>query len=39
MIDEKLDYWEGRIWSWAGDGGIAAFRGVQSVPRLPHAVP
>ncbi|MGA2477608.1 MAG: hypothetical protein ABSG63_02525 [Spirochaetia bacterium] len=33
FLKEKLDYWEGRIWSWAGDGGIAAFRGEQSVPR------
>ncbi|MFI5369039.1 MAG: adenylate/guanylate cyclase domain-containing protein [Spirochaetia bacterium] len=29
----KLDAWEGRIWSWAGDGGILAFRGEESVPR------
>src|SRR5208283_4159412 len=33
FLKTKLDAWEGRIWSWAGDGGILAFRGEESVPR------
>ncbi len=33
FLKAKLDSWEGRIWSWAGDGGILAFRGEESVPR------
>ncbi len=27
FLKPKLDHWEGRIWSWAGDGGLLAFRG------------
>ena len=27
FLRTKLDHWEGRIWMWAGDGGILAFRG------------
>ncbi|MGD0727354.1 MAG: adenylate/guanylate cyclase domain-containing protein [Spirochaetia bacterium] len=33
FLKAKLDMWEGRIWSWAGDGGILAFRGEENVPR------
>ncbi len=28
----RLDHWDGRIWTWAGDGGIFAFRGEDSPP-------
>jgi class 3 adenylate cyclase len=28
----KLELYEGRIWSWAGDGGLLAFRGEASIP-------
>jgi len=31
FLKARLDDWEGRIWSWAGDGGILAFRGDQSI--------
>jgi class 3 adenylate cyclase len=31
FLKPKLDHWEGRIWTWAGDGGILAFRGEQGV--------
>jgi hypothetical protein len=31
FLKTKLDHWEGRIWNWAGDGGIFAFRGEQGV--------
>jgi hypothetical protein len=27
FLKRRLDHWEGRIWSWAGDGGLVAFRG------------
>jgi class 3 adenylate cyclase len=30
FLKTRLDHWEGRIWSWAGDGGIFAFRGEKS---------
>jgi class 3 adenylate cyclase len=33
FLKAKLDVWEGRIWSWAGDGGILAFRGEENVPK------
>jgi class 3 adenylate cyclase len=33
FLKGKLDHWEGRIWNWAGDGGIVAFRGEENVPR------
>ena len=33
FLKTKLDHWEGRIWSWAGDGGLCAFRGEEGVPR------
>ena len=33
--NSELDHWEGRIWSWAGDGGIYAFRGEEGIA---HAV-
>ena len=33
FLKGKLDRWEGRIWNWAGDGGIVAFRGEENVPR------
>jgi class 3 adenylate cyclase len=33
FLKRKLDHWEGRIWSWAGDGGICAFRGEEGVSR------
>ncbi len=33
FLKSKLDHWEGRIWTWAGDGGILAFRGEQGVPQ------
>ena len=32
FLKNKLDLYEGRIWSWAGDGGILAFRGEKSIP-------
>jgi len=32
FLKAKLDHWEGRIWSWAGDGGICGFRGEDSPP-------
>jgi len=35
FLRSKLDHWEGRIWSWAGDGGIYAFRGEEGIA---HAV-
>jgi class 3 adenylate cyclase len=35
FLKSKLDHWEGRIWTWAGDGGILAFRADQGVT---HAV-
>ncbi len=31
FLKARLDDWEGRIWSWAGDGGILAFRGDQGI--------
>jgi class 3 adenylate cyclase len=31
FLKHKLDLYEGRIWSWAGDGGLFAFRGEKSV--------
>ncbi len=31
FLKSKLDHWDGRIWTWAGDGGIFAFRGEDSV--------
>ncbi len=33
FLKRKLDHWEGRTWSWAGDGGICAFRGDEGVSR------
>ena len=33
FLKARLDTWEGRIWSWAGDGGILAFRGEENVAR------
>lgn len=32
FLKHKLDQYEGRIWSWAGDGGLMAFRGETSIP-------
>lgn len=32
FLKHKLDLYEGRIWTWAGDGGIFAFRGEKSIP-------
>jgi class 3 adenylate cyclase len=32
FLKHKLDLYEGRIWSWAGDGGLFAFRGEKSIP-------
>jgi class 3 adenylate cyclase len=32
FLKHKLDQYEGRIWSWAGDGGLFAFRSEKSVP-------
>ncbi len=32
FLKQKLDIYEGRIWSWAGDGGLFAFRGEKSIP-------
>jgi class 3 adenylate cyclase len=29
FLKTRVDRWEGRIWSWAGDGGLLAFRGDQ----------
>ena len=31
FLRARVDRWEGRIWSWAGDGGLLAFRGEQGV--------
>ncbi len=33
FLRTKLDHWEGRIWSWAGDGGICAFRDEEGIAR------
>jgi class 3 adenylate cyclase len=33
FLKTRLDHWEGRTWSWQGDGGIFAFRGEQGVPQ------
>ena len=32
FLKHKLDLYEGRIWGWAGDGGLLAFRGEKSIP-------
>jgi class 3 adenylate cyclase len=32
FLKHKLDLYEGRLWSWAGDGGLFAFRGEKSIP-------
>ena len=32
FLKHKLDLYEGRIWSWAGDGGLFAFHGAKSIP-------
>ncbi len=31
FLRHKLDLYDGRIWSWAGDGGIFAFRGEEKL--------
>jgi class 3 adenylate cyclase len=31
FLRHKLDLYDGRIWSWAGDGGLFAFRGEQNI--------
>ena len=31
FLKRKLDPYDGRIWSWAGDGGLLAFRGEEGV--------
>ena len=31
FLKHKLDLYEGRIWTWAGDGGLFAFRGEKSI--------
>ena len=31
FLKRKLDLYDGRIWSWAGDGGLLAFRGEEGV--------
>lgn len=31
-IQKHVDFWDGRIWSWYGDGGMAVFHGKDSVP-------
>jgi class 3 adenylate cyclase len=31
FLKPKLDLYDGRIWSWAGDGGLLAFRGEEGV--------
>ena len=31
FLKSRLGHWEGRIWNWAGDGGILAFRGDQGI--------
>jgi class 3 adenylate cyclase len=37
FLKARIDHWEGRIWSWAGDGGILSFRGEQGVPQAVSA--
>lgn len=32
FLKHKLDLYEGRIWTWAGDGGLFAFRAEKSIP-------
>jgi class 3 adenylate cyclase len=32
FLKRKLDLYDGRLWSWAGDGGLLAFRGEEGVP-------
>jgi class 3 adenylate cyclase len=32
FLKAKLALYDGRLWSWAGDGGLLAFRGEQSIP-------
>jgi class 3 adenylate cyclase len=32
FLKRKLDPYDGRIWGWAGDGGLLAFRGEAGVP-------
>jgi class 3 adenylate cyclase len=31
FLRHKLDLYDGRIWTWAGDGGLFAFRGEESI--------
>ncbi len=31
-IGKHVDAWDGRIWSWYGDGGMAVFQGESSAP-------
>ncbi len=31
FMRHKLDLYDGRMWSWAGDGGLYAFRGEESI--------
>jgi class 3 adenylate cyclase len=31
FLRHKLDLYDGRMWSWAGDGGLFAFRGQESI--------
>lgn len=31
-IQKHVDFWDGRIWSWYGDGGMAVFHGEDSAP-------
>jgi class 3 adenylate cyclase len=31
FLRHKLDLYDGRMWSWAGDGGLFAFRGEESI--------
>jgi class 3 adenylate cyclase len=32
FLKHKLDLYEGRLWNWAGDGGLFAFRDEKSIP-------
>jgi class 3 adenylate cyclase len=31
-VQKHVDFWDGRIWSWYGDGGVAVFHGDHSAP-------
>ncbi len=32
FVQRQVETWEGRVWFWHGDGGVAAFHGESSAP-------